>query len=167
MKIKATLIIIMLSIGLTATISQGTNSSFKLEPNQKDSLNLSLLNESRHSMELAFKYFCNSQQPNGSWKYDPSITALVLYSFMLEPGYNPDGKTAGVIKKGYAFLETFVKPDGGIYHEQYRNYSTAVGLMAFTAAGKAEYQSIIDNAHKYLVELQLDEGENISPKHKF
>ena len=86
---------------------------------------------------------------------------------MLAPEYNPDAKTAEVIKKGYAFLEKFVKPDGGIYHEQYRNYSTAVGLLAFTAAGKAEYKSIIDNAHKYLVRFQLDEGENISPEHRF
>jgi squalene-hopene/tetraprenyl-beta-curcumene cyclase len=152
---------------LTATISQGADSSFKLETGQEARLDLSLLNESRHSLEIAFKYFCDSQQPNGSWKHDPAITALVLYSFMLEPVYNPDDKTDEAIRKGYAFLAKYVKPDGGIYHEQYRNYSTAVGLMAFTAAGKAEYQSIIDNAHQYLVKFQLDEGEKISPDHKF
>ena len=167
MKIKSILIIIIFSIGLMPVISQGAGSGIKLQLKQKASLDLSLLNESRHSLEIAFKYFCNSQQPNGSWKYDPAITALVLYSFMLDPEYNPDAKTAEVIKKGYAFLEKFVKPNGGIYHEQYHNYSTAVGLMAFTAAGKAEYQSIIDNAHKYLIKFQLDEGEDISPQHPF
>lgn len=164
---KAILIIIIFAMGLMAVISQGAGSGIKLDLKQEASLDLSLLNESRHSLEIAFKYFCDSQQPNGSWKYDPAITALVLYGLVLEPGYNPDGKTAGVIKKGYAFLEKFVKPDGGIYREQYRNYSTAVGLMAFSATGKGEYQSIIDNAHKYLVKLQLDEGEEISPKHPF
>jgi squalene-hopene/tetraprenyl-beta-curcumene cyclase len=130
-------------------------------------LDLSLMNATRHSMVTAFQYFSDSQQPNGSWKYDPAMTALVLTSFMLEPQYNPDDKTDEVIRKGYAFLGKFVKPDGGIYNEQYRNYSTAVGLMAFAASGKPEYQPIIDNARKYLVKFQLDEGEGILPDHKY
>jgi squalene-hopene/tetraprenyl-beta-curcumene cyclase len=156
----------MLSIGL-ASISHAADNTIKLDLKQETSVGLSLLNESRHSMELAFKYFAQSQQPNGSWKYDPAVTALVLYSFMLEPQYNPNAKTAKVIKKGYAFLEKFVKPNGGIYDEKYRNYSTAVCLLAFTASGKGEYKSIIDNAKKYLIKFQLDEGEDISPKHAF
>ena len=167
MKIKSSLIIIMVSIGMTSIISQGAASSFKLEVKQEARLDLSLLNETRHSLEIAFKYFCDSQQPNGSWKYDPAITALVLYSFMLEPGYKPNAKTTEVIEKGYDFLEKYVKPDGGIYHEQNRNYSTAVGLLAFTAAGKPEYKSIIDNARKFLIKFQLDEGEAIAPQHPF
>jgi len=134
---------------------------------QKVRLDLSLLNETRHSLVIAFQHLCDSQQPNGSWKYDPAITALVLYSFLLEPEYNPDTKTAEVIRKGYAFLEKYVKPDGGIYNEQYRNYSTAVGLIAFAAAGEPAYQPIIDNARKYLVKFQLDEGEGILPDHKY
>ena len=130
-------------------------------------LDLSLLNTTRHSMVIAFQDFCDSQQPNGSWKDDPAITALVLTSFMLEPQYNPDDKTDEVIRKGYAFLEKFVKPNGGIYNEYYRNYSTAVVLMAFAAAGKPEYQSIINNAREYLIKSQLDEGEDITPDHKY
>jgi hypothetical protein len=128
---------------------------------------VSLLHAARHSMAIAFRNLCDSQQPNGSWKYDPAITALVLYSLMLEPQYIPDDKTAEAIKRGYAFLEGFVKPDGGIYHEHYRNYSTSVGLLAFAAAGKSEYASIIDNARQYLIGFQLDEGEDISPAHAY
>ena len=75
----------------------------------------------------------------------------------------PDGLQAIIDK----VLEKDVKTDGGIYDKQYRNYSTAVGLLAFTAAGKAEYQSIIDNARKFLVKFQLDEGEDISPQNPF
>ena len=134
---------------------------------QKSELDLSLLNATRHAMVNAFQYFCESQQPNGSWKYDPAITSLVLYSFMLWPEYSPNHETAEVIRKGYAFLETFVKPNGGIYHEQYRNYSTAVALMAFVATGKSECQPIIDDAREYLIQFQLDEGEEITPDHAF
>jgi len=134
---------------------------------QRTHLDLSLLNATRHSMAIASRHFCESQQPNGSWKYDPAVTALVLYSLTLEPQYVPDDKTAEAIGKGYAFLEGFVKPDGGIYHEHYRNYSTAVGLMAFAAAGKPQYQSIVDNARKYLIGFQLDESEDISSAHAY
>jgi hypothetical protein len=134
---------------------------------QQSPLDLSLLNATRHSMDMAFQYLCDSQQPNGSWKYDPAITSLVLTSFMLEPQYHPDDRIAEVLRKGYAFLEKFVKPNGGIYHEHYRNYSTAVGLMAFAAADKSEYRSIIDNARKYLIGFQLDESEDISPEHAY
>lgn len=167
MRIKAILIIIIFSVCLTPAFSQGTGGSFKLEIKDTPNLNLSLLNESRHSLEMGFKYFRSSQLPNGSWKYDPAMTALVLYSFMLDPQYIPDAKTAEAIKKGYAFLEKFVKPNGGIYDEKYRNYSTAVGLLAFTASGKPEHRSIIDKAKKYLIKFQLDEGEDITPKHPF
>jgi squalene-hopene/tetraprenyl-beta-curcumene cyclase len=134
---------------------------------QRGRLDLSLLNATRHAMVNAFRYFCDSQQPNGSWKDDPAITALVLYSFMLWPEYNPNDQIAEVIRRGYAYLETYVKPNGGIYDEQYRNYATAVGLLAFTVAGKSEYQSIIDNARRYLIKFQLDEGEEILPDHAY
>ncbi len=137
------------------------------DTDQTKHLDLSLLNATRHSMQIAFRHFCESQQQNGSWKYDPAITSLVLYSLMLEPQYIPDDRIAEAITKGYAFLEQFVKPNGGIYHEHYRNYSTAVGLMAFVAAGKPEYRSIIDNARNYLIGFQLDEGEDISPANAY
>lgn len=130
-------------------------------------LDLSLLIATRHSMQIAVRYFCDSQLANGSWKYDPAITSLVLYSLMLEPQYHPDDRSAEAISKGYAFLEKFVKPNGGIYHEHYRNYSTAVGLMALAAAGESKYRSIIENARQYLIGFQLDEGEDISPAHPY
>lgn len=167
MKLKTKLIIIFFAIALTSTLSQGADTGIKLDLRPEPRLDVSLLNESRHSLQTAFKYFRQSQQPNGSWKYDPAVTSLVLYSFMLQPGYDNDPETAEVIKKGYAFLEKFVKPNGGIYDEQYRNYSTAVGLLAFTASGKPEYKAIIENAKKYLIKFQLDEGEDISEKHAF
>ncbi|MCF7956861.1 MAG: terpene cyclase/mutase family protein [Phycisphaerae bacterium] len=166
-KTKMNVMIMMFFIGVMPIIAQAADSHFNAEVKPKSHLDLSLLNESSHSLEIAFKYFCDSQQPNGSWKYDPAVTALVLYSFMLEPQYKPDEKIAGVIEKGYGFLEKHVKPDGGIYHEQYRNYTTALCLMAFTVAGKAEYKPIIDNARKFLINFQLDEGEGISPQHPF
>ncbi len=167
MRMKTNVIALLFAVGLTPLVSQSVENRLQVQFGAESHLDLSLLNESRHALTTAFEYFLGSQQSNGSWKYDPAITALVLYSLMLEPGYHRHDEAEEAIRKGYAFLETFVKPNGGIYHEHYRNYSTAVALMALTATGKAEYQPIIDNAHTYLIGFQLDEGESISPRHAF
>jgi len=169
-KIRTIIVILMLCTLVSAVFANRTNPRYIEDNKQSSSVkNLSLINESRHSMKLAFKYFAKSQQEDGSWKNDSAVTALVLYSYMLAPEYNPDAETAEAIKKGYAYLEKFVKPNGGIYESElkYRNYATAVSLLAFTAANKLEYKSIIENAKNYLIKFQLDENEDIAPENAY
>jgi squalene-hopene/tetraprenyl-beta-curcumene cyclase len=136
-------------------------------PSKPQNANLSLINETRHSLEIAFTYLLTSQQPNGSWKNDPAITSLVVYSFMLYPEYLPDAKTERAIENAFNYLKQFVKPDGGIYEKKYRNYVTAVCLMAFVESNVPEYKSIITNAKNFLIKFQIDEGESISEKHPY
>ncbi|MCF7955453.1 MAG: terpene cyclase/mutase family protein [Phycisphaerae bacterium] len=170
MKTRFIIAVLMVFMVVSVSFGQSGDQRYLAENKQSSSVkNLSLLNESRHSMETAFKYFAGTQKEDGSWMDDPAVTALVLYSYVLAPEYNPDAKTAEIIKKGYAFLEKNVKPNGGIYlHEvKYRNYSTAVCLLAFTEANKPEYKEIIKNAKNYLIQFQLDEGEDIAPKDAF
>ncbi|MCP3952105.1 MAG: terpene cyclase/mutase family protein [Desulfobacterales bacterium] len=161
-------IYILLAVLLSIPVL-GLAKKIPLPPQEKQAypLALSLLNETRHSLEIAFGYLTGQQQPNGSWKNDPAITALVLYSFLQPPSYNPDADTAQVLKRGFVYLETFVKPDGGIYQKGYRNYTTAVCLMAFAEAGQAKYKAVIVDAKNFLIKFQLDEGEGIAPEHKF
>lgn len=83
------------------------------EPEQMPRLGLSLIYETEHSLKLAFDYLLGSQQANGSWKHDPAITAMVLYGFLGQPSYRPDERTDKALERGLAYLETFVKPDGG------------------------------------------------------
>jgi len=129
--------------------------------------NLSLLKETKHSLKMGSEYLLKSQLPNGSWKDHPAITALVLYSFLLSPMYNPDTNSEKAIQKGFEYLETLVKPDGGIYHEEYRNYVTAVCLMAFTESKQGKYKTIIENAKNFLIKFQVDEGEGIEKSHRY
>jgi len=145
----------------------GENILIKPGTGKVSTLDVSLIHETRHSLETAFGYLIGAQDPNGCWKNDPAITALVLYSFLLQPSYNPDQKSDKVIKRGLEYLENFVKPDGGIYNSQYKNYTTAVCLLAFTEAGQPKYNTIIENAKKFLIKFQLDEGEGIDVKNPF
>ncbi|MBN1699685.1 MAG: terpene cyclase/mutase family protein [Spirochaetales bacterium] len=122
---------------------------------------LSLKNEMKHSLEVAYNWLAGSRLQDGSWKTNPAITALVLYALVETPGYIDSEKIRSSIDRGYAYLEGFVRDDGGIYLNEYRNYTTAVALLAFTAAGKKEYKDIIKGAKNFLIKFQCDEGEGI------
>lgn len=130
-------------------------------------LGLSLIYETEHSLKLAFDYLLGSQHGNGSWKDDPAITALVLYGFLAQPSYRPDERTKKTLRRGLAYLKTFVKPDGGIYREQLRNYTTSVCLLAFVVAEEGQYDKIISDAKAFLIRFQLDENEDVGANHPF
>jgi squalene-hopene/tetraprenyl-beta-curcumene cyclase len=148
-------------------LSDSAAKTIKLVPTIKAPANLSLLKETEHSLKNAHKFLLNSQQPNGSWDNHPAITALVLYSFMVPPLYSPDTNSEQALQKGFAYLETFVQPDGGIYGEGYRNYVTAVCLLAFTESGEKKYETIIKNAKNFLIKFQVDEDEDIAENHPY
>jgi len=152
---------IVLSLVLKRIASRGAGS--KREPG----LNLSLKYEAEHSLQTAVDFFIASQDPNGSWKNDPAITALVLYSLLLPSSHDLDERADKAIQTGLDYLKQFVKPDGGIYNQQLKTYSTSVCLLAFTQAGRPEYNTIISNAKDFLIEFQLDEGEAIEKDHAF
>jgi len=168
---KNTSTIVMLLSGLWflcfPLICFSENNFLAIKTQEASPADLSLLKETKHALQMAYTYLIKSQLPNGSWKDDPAITALVLYSFMVQPLYNPDEKSARAIKKGIDYIETFVQPDGGIYRKGYRNYVTAVCLMAFTETGLEKYHQIISDAKNFLIQFQLDESEDISSDHPF
>jgi squalene-hopene/tetraprenyl-beta-curcumene cyclase len=137
----------------------------KIQINQQ--INLSLFKETQHSLKISSEYLLNNQLPNGSWKDHPAITALVIYSFIIHPSTISDKKADQAIEKGLKYIESFVQKDGGIYRKEYRNYVTAVCLMAFTETQLTKYSTIITNAKNFLIKFQLDEDEDISTDHPY
>ena len=84
---------------------------------------------------------------------DPGVAALVTTA-LLHHGVSQNDP---VVAKGLAYLKTFVQPDGGIYRPgtYYRNYETCLGILCFTQAnGKGEYTGFINNATKFVKDLQ-------------
>lgn len=142
----------------------------KLEPIKTlkpEPADLSLLKETKHTIKIAYEYLLKSQLPDGSWKNDPAITSLVLYSFLIQPIYNPDEQTDIAVNKGFKYLEKFIQPDGGIYQKENIHYVTSVCLMAFAESGAKKYSKIISNAKDFLIKAQVDEGEGVSSDHAF
>lgn len=164
---KQFVLVIVAALFTVTTVCTGAERQMILITALNSSPNLSLLKESRDTLTLAHEYLLKSQLPNGSWKDNPAITALVLYSFLLPPNYNPDGKSTPAVAKGFKYLESHVKPDGSIYKEAYRNYMTAVCLMAFAQSNLEKYADIIKNAKQFLIKFQVDETEGIDRDNPF
>lgn len=167
MKKYSVVVILLAGLFFLASFCFGGSKSIKLQTGKDTSQNISLLKEAKHSLTLAHEFLLKSQLENGSWKNEPAITALVLYAFMLRPRYNPDDRSEQALRKGFAYLETFVKPDGGIYRNEYKSYTTAVCLLAFTESNLEKYKPVINNAKGFLIQFQVDETDGISRDHKF
>jgi len=145
----------------------GVERAIKVPNTASSSPNLSLLKETRHSLESAFRFLIKTQLPNGSWKDDPAITALVVYAFLLAPIYNPDGKCEGGINKGLGYIEGFIRPDGSIYNREYQAYTTSVCLLALTESKRTKYKDVIARARDFLIGFQLDEDEGYAKTHPY
>ena len=80
-------------------------------------------------IEKAIGFLKTSQQADGSFSpkfAGAGITSLVTAA-LLKNGVGPQEP---VVAKSLKFLESNVKPDGGIYEKGLANYTTAVALMA-------------------------------------
>ena len=100
------------------------------------------------------------QAPDGSFskQLSPAVTALCT-SALLEHGVSQSNPK---ILKALAFLETQIRPDGGIYGmgSNLRNYETIVSLMCFNRVnGDGNYDETIKKAIAFLKGLQWDEAE--------
>lgn len=131
------------------------------------SIPLTLLKDIRHTMDRAQAFLIAQQGANGAWKHDPAVTGLVLHALLLDPLYNPSLASEQALGRGFAFLEGFVKPDGGIYRKEYAHYTTAVCLMAFAETRQERYADIIRQARAYLLEQQIDAGEGYEESHPY
>ncbi len=118
-------------------------------------VDISLQKEIQHSVVKGLKWLYAQQSSDGSWDHYPPITALVLSAFIRS---NPNiGIEDSVILCGFNFLNKYVKPDGGIYADDMKAYSTAICLMAYEDLNLLEHKTLINNAKSFLMNLQLDE----------
>lgn len=87
----------------------------------------------------------------------PAVTALVVYGVLRNgrPASDP------LVARGLAYLEKFAQADGGIYapDSNYRNYETALAVLAFAASGEERYRPLVAKADAFLKGLQWDESE--------
>jgi len=113
----------------------------------------------RQEIKLAIKrgndYLKSTQKEGGFWQDEnlPAYTSLAVYAAMTSP--NRDNKNIPKhIEKGYAFIESKVQKDGGIYGKGLATYNTSLSIMALAASGKQDHALLIKNGRHFLVNLQ-------------
>lgn len=92
-----------------------------------------------------------------SGRVGPGVTALAITS-ALRNGRTVDDP---MVAAGLRAMESFVKPDGGIYgNGRMKNYETCVGMICFAAANAdGRYDTILEQAKDFVTEIQYGTGE--------
>ncbi len=136
-----------------ATVKGGKESSGAAlkNPSLKDRV-LASLSSARH-------YLLSKQSEEGFWgsREYPALTGLALAALSGDPSSREREKGADdseLVRKGYAFLLSNQKQDGGIYAKGLANYNTSVSLLALVAANREEYAPAILKARRFLIEQQ-------------
>lgn len=121
---------------------------------------LSVKLESERSIATGTKYLKSQQQPDGYWgeSKTPALTALALTAILRDPQYDHEAETPEWVAKGFKFLRSAQKSDGGIYGKGLATYNTSTSIMAFLALGKAEDKPLILKARAFLINQQTDWG---------
>lgn len=101
-----------------------------------------------------------AQEEDGSWRANVGITSLAVASILRSP-YAQEKAVAQAAEKGLGYLTDSARPDGGIYRDDYPNYSTSLALTALLAARRAEYREIIQRGRSFVVGLQMDEADEV------
>ena len=101
----------------------------------------------------------DAQDGSFSKQLGPAVTAMCV-SALLKNGVPVSHEK---VQKSLKFLESFVRPNGGIYapKSNLRNYETSVALMCLHQANTdGQYDLTIEKAIAFLKGIQWDEGES-------
>jgi squalene-hopene/tetraprenyl-beta-curcumene cyclase len=142
-------------LGLTCATLVGVAA----EPALVRPTDISLRHEVQRAIEKGNDFLKSSQNTNGWWSTPdhPSVTALALSALVNEP--NARLKNSPEVKKGFSFVVSCAKPDGGIYGTNLANYNTSISMMALLAANDPKYDGVLRKARAYVVGSQIDLGE--------
>jgi len=153
--------------GLALSLVVASGVLFGAAPTQKPPLTTDRAAYDRVVQQSLDYLRLHGQAEDGSFskQLGPGVTAVVLTGALQTGRVSPQEPW---VAKGLKFLESYVKPDGGIYDTRHDSYTTSVALMAFVAANRnGRYNTIIANAQKFLKKIQWDEDESIDQADPF
>src|SRR5437667_12834379 len=89
---------------------------------------ISFRNEIQRAIDRGLTWLQTSQNSNGFWSTpdQPAVTALALMAFKGEPGGRFQSDEPAWMKKGYGFILSCARPDGGIHQSNLITYNTSI-----------------------------------------
>ena len=147
MKLLTTLLILGTAIGSAADKN----------PNRHESLR----QEIRQSIARGNAWLKAQQKPEGNWDDGeiPAFTALALTAATRDPNLDIKAPFPEHIEKGYTWLLSQQKQDGGIYNRGLSVYNTATSVTALISSTRKDYEPAIVKARKHLIDNQWDIGK--------
>lgn len=147
MKLLTTLLILGTAIGSAADKN----------PNRHESLR----QEIRQSIARGNAWLKAQQKPEGNWDDGeiPAFTALALTAATRDPNLDIKAPFPEHIEKGYTWLLSQQKEDGGIYNRGLSVYNTATSVTALISSTRKDYEPAIVKARKHLIDNQWDIGK--------
>ena len=103
---------------------------------------VSLKLEIERAIAKGATYLTGQQDPEtGSWSDPtlPAISALAISALMGDPNLDLNEGNPAAADKGYEFLLSNVKSDGGIYGKGLATYNTSLSIMALAQSGNEEH----------------------------
>ncbi len=79
--------------------------------------------------------------------------------------HRPEAKNDPQIQQSLKYIESFIRPDGGIYSEgsKHQNYETCIATLALKEANTdGKYDSTLAKAKAFIKQIQWDESEGIT-----
>jgi len=121
--------------------------------------------EKKAVIDKALAYLKTRQKESGDLAPDPrvgpGVTALAVVGLLR----NGVPATDEVVAKGLKFLETNIKPDGGVYSQGLATYTTSLAILAFREANAGgRYDKVIAAASGFVKSLQFG-GEPTDVRH--
>jgi squalene-hopene/tetraprenyl-beta-curcumene cyclase len=108
-------------------------------------------------------YLLSQREADGGWSFgggalEPALTALVLKCLL---GHSDLDRNSAVVKKGFEVILKYRQPDGAIFNpkEGQASYTTAIAIMAMSAANDPQLKGAIDGGVKYLKGIQIQPGQ--------
>ena len=124
-----------------------------------DGTNVSLKLEVQRAITKAVAFLKSQQNAeSGAWSDadTPAFSALAISAILGDPSLDPAKPLPAEAEKGYAYLLSNVKSDGGIYGKGLATYNTSLSMMALLQSGKKEHLPVIAKARRLLINQQQD-----------
>lgn len=121
---------------------------------------VSLQEEMKQAIARGNAWLASQQKAEGHWDDPelPAFSALALTAAVRDPNLKP-GERPAHVKKGFDWLLSNQKEDGGIYNRGLTVYNTATSITALVSAGDESYEPAIVKARKHLINNQWDTDE--------
>lgn len=129
----------------------------RISPERDGDVSMKL--ELERAISKGVAYLKSQQDPaTGVWSDagQPAFSALAISSILGDPSRDPATPLPAEVEKGYEFLLSNVKPDGGIYGKGLATYNTSLSIMALLQSGNPEHLPVIAKARRLLINQQQD-----------